>query len=456
MKKVTAILFTSILAITFLQAQNVLKVQSGAIIKTTGGALITLQNMNLDNDGTISQSVGEGKFLFTGAADNTISGTGTILFDVLEIGKTGTAKISLQQNIQVGSGVIFTSGLIDLNNSNIFLQPSCLLIGESETSRITGTTGGYIEITNTLNAPAAANPGNLGAMITSAQNMGITTIRRGHQSQTNGYGNGNTIYRYYDITPANNTALNATLRLNYFDAELNSLNENTITLWKKIGASTWANQGFNTRNTSTNYVEKTAIPDFSRWTLTTPLNPLPLSWGLFNTQCLNNAVKISWQTFQESNTRSFAVQHTSDGTNWNDLTTLPAAGNSSSTLYYTYTHLPSNSNTNYYRIIEQDIDGRKNYSPVLKSNCSTDKEIFFVYPNPAQNNLWVSLQTEKSGKVTLQMFDSKGALVKQQTENMQSGNNLLGMQLNNLAPGIYSLVVRYGEGKVKVVKVDKL
>lgn len=435
-------------------AQNVFKVQPGAVIKTSGGALITLQNMNLDNDGTISQSVGEGKFLFTGAADNTISGTGTILFDVLEIGKTGTAKISLQRNFQVGSGIIFTSGLIDLNINNILLQPAALLNGESETSRITGTTGGYIEIINTLNAPSVANPGNLGAMITSAQNMGSTTIRRGHKSQINGYGDGNTIYRYYDITPANNTALNATLRLNYFDAELNSLNENTITLWKSGNNTTWFNQGFDTRNTSTNYVEKTGITGFSRWTLTTPLNPLPLSWGSFNTQCINNSTKISWQTFHESNTRLFTVQHTNDGTNWNDLTTLPAAGNSSATLYYTYTHLQSNINTNYYRIIEQDIDGRKTYSPVLKNDCG-GKEIFFVYPNPAQNNLWVSLQTEKSGTVTLQMFDSKGSLVKQQTENIQSGNNLLGIQLNNLASGIYSLVVRYTDGKVKVVKVQK-
>ena len=455
MKKVFAIIIivSSCMVAT---AQNVLKVQVGAIIKTTGGALITLQNMDLDNDAAISQAAGEGKFLFTGTSNNNITGSGTILFDVLETGKTGAAKTLLQKNIQVGSGIAFTSGLIDLNNNNIFLQPSCLLIGESETSRINGTTGGYIEITNTLNSPAAVNPGNLGATITSAQNMGSTTIRRGHQSQTNGYGNGNTIYRYYDITPANNTALNATLRLNYFDAELNSINENTITLWKKIGTSTWADQGFNTRNTSTNYVEKTGIPDFSRWSLTTPLNALPLSWGLFNTQCINSSTKISWQTFQENNTRSFTVQRTTDGTNWNDLTTLPAAGNSAVTLHYTYTDLLLNGSLNYYRIIELDMDSRKTYSPVLKNNCSGGKEIFFVYPNPAHNNLWVSLQTEKSGMVTLQMFDSKGALVKQQTENILSGNNLLGMQLNNLAAGIYSLVIRYGEGKVKVVKVDKL
>lgn len=455
MKKITWILLPSILAITCLQAQNVLKVQPGAVIKTTGGALITLQNMNLDNDGTINQSAGEGKFLFTGTSDNTISGTITPLFDILEIGKTGTAKISLQQNIQVGSGITFTSGLIDLNNRNILLQPAALLNGESETSRITGTTGGYIEITNALNAPAAANPGNLGAIITTAQNMGSTAIRRGHQSQVNGYGNGNTIYRYYDITPANNTALNATLRLHYFDAELNSLNENTITLWKSSDNSTWTNQGFDTRNTGSNYVEKTGIAGFSRWTLTSALNALPLSWGSFNTQCVNNAVKISWQTFHENNTLSFTIQHSSNGINWNDITSIPAAGNSTASINYSYTDQQPNSSIHFYRIIEQDIDGHKTYSPVLKNDCSAGIETFFVYPNPAHSSLWVSLQTGKSGTVTIQMFDSKGDLVKQQTGNIQAGNNLLGMQLNTLAPGMYSLLVRFDDGKIKVVKIVK-
>ena len=451
-------IFAFIIAISWCMvctAQNVFKVQAGALIKTTGGALITLQNMDLDNDAAISQGVGEGKFLFTGTSNNNITGSGTVLFDILETGKTGAAKTLLQKNIQVGSGFIFTSGLIDLNNNNILLLPSCLLNGESETSCITGTTGGYIEISTALNAPAAANPGNLGAIITTSQNLGSTTIRRGHQSQTNGYGQGNTIYRYYDITPTNNSSLNATLRLNYFDAELNGLNENTITLWKSSNNTTWFDQGFDSRNTVSNYVEKTGITGFSRWTLSSQLNALPLSWGSFNTQCINNSVKINWQTFQESNTRSFIIQQSSNGINWKDIAMIPAAGNSSAILQYTYTDLQSTSSINYYRIIGQDMDGRKTYSPGLKTNCSTGKEIFFVYPNPAHNNLWISLQTEKSGTVTLQMFDSKGALVKQQTENIQAGNNLLAMQLNNLAAGLYSLVAKYSDGNVKVVKIQK-
>ena len=216
----------------FAVAQNVLKVQSGAQIKTTGGAVITLQDMDLDNDGTINQVPGEGSFKFTGTQNNVISGTSQPLFDVLDIAKTGSARLLLNRNINIGSSINFSSGLIDLNTNNILLQPTALLISESEASRITGTTGGYVEITNTLNAPVSQNPGNLGAIISSSQNLGSTLIRRGHLSQTNGVDAGNSIFGYFDIVSANNSSLNATLRFRYFDAELNGLAENNLQMWK--------------------------------------------------------------------------------------------------------------------------------------------------------------------------------------------------------------------------------
>lgn len=124
-------------------SQNVLKITSGAILKTTGGVVITLQDIDLENDGTINQTPGEGIFKFTGNQNNSISGTSLPLFDVLEIAKTGSARLSLNRNISVGSSINFTSGLIYLNNNNILLQSTAILNGESETSRITSTNSGH-------------------------------------------------------------------------------------------------------------------------------------------------------------------------------------------------------------------------------------------------------------------------------------------------------------------------
>ncbi len=435
-------------------AQNVVKITPGAILKTTGAVVITLQDMDLDNDGTITQAPGEGVFKFTGSQNNSISGASLPLFDVLEIAKTGSARLSLNRNISIGSSINFTSGLIYLNNNNILLQSNALLNNESETSRISSINGGFVEITNTLNAPVSQNPGNLGAIISSSQNLGSTLIRRGHQSQTNGVGGGNSIFRYFDIVPANNSSLNATLRFGYFDAELNGLTENNLQIWKSPDAIHWSSQGFTSRDISANYVEKTGIPDFSRWTLSSPGNALPLVWGSFNTKCVNDKIVISWKTLQEFNTEFFIIQGSSNGNNWTTLTTLPAAGQSNNPVDYSYTDQQTVSAL--YRIVQIDLDGRKTISPVLRNSCS-EKEFFNVYPNPViQSDVIVAIFAAATDKeVWFRLYDNKGALVKQQKETLHPGMNQLIMNLGVSAGGVYNLVVSWPDGRLKTVKLVK-
>ena len=75
-------------------------------------------------------------------------------------------------------------GCLNLNGFNADLGTTGRLDAENENSRITGTNGGEVFFSTELNAPAGANPGNLGAIITSTQNLGNVLIKRGHRSQT--------------------------------------------------------------------------------------------------------------------------------------------------------------------------------------------------------------------------------------------------------------------------------
>ena len=460
MKKIN--LFRCFLAVlcivtaTIVSAQNVLKITSGAVIKTTGGAVITLQDINLDNDGTISQAPGDGVFRFSGTQNNTISGTSAPLFDVLEIAKTGSAKISLQRFINVGSAINFTSGLIDLNNNNLFLQPAALLNGESEISRIIGANGGYIEITNTLNVPSSANPGNLGAILSSSQNLGSTIIRRGHTAQINGFGIGSSIFRYYDILPANNTTLNATLRFQYFDAELNGFDENTVVLWKSTNNTTWTQQGFTSRNTTSNYVEKTGIADFSRWTLSSVNNPLPVRFLLFNTRCSGNSILINWKTAQEQNSSHFNIERSLDGIRWTAIGTVPAAGSSTIERSYSYTDNNPITSGAIYRIAEYDIDGRTQYTSIIRSDCE-QKDSWRLWPNPVQEMLWVNITATSSSPVTINVFDAKGSLVRSQQIALLPGSNQLNIDMKNLSSGTYHVTVEWNHAQMqKSVKVIKM
>ncbi|HET6722742.1 MAG TPA: hypothetical protein VFH07_08330, partial [Chitinophagaceae bacterium] len=247
-------------------AQGSLQTTSGATIKTANNSFIVLDNMHIVNNGSFVQAAEDGTIKFTGNADVNVSGSSIIIFDKLNLAKTTNFKVSLQQNVNVVGHVNFTSGLLDLNNSVLNLGTTATLNGETETSRIFTFGNGYVQVINLLNMPVSANPGNLGAIITSTKNLGSVTIRRGHLAQPNVSGTTPGILRYYDIVPTIDNGLKATLRFQYFDIELNNLDESTLELWKQ-GKKNWSKEGYTSRSTVNNYVEKTNIATLSRWTL---------------------------------------------------------------------------------------------------------------------------------------------------------------------------------------------
>lgn len=413
-----------------------LVIQTGAIFKTTGNAVVTLRDMDLINNGTLTQHAGDGKFVFTGTANNSVSGSSNPVFDILEVAKTGPSKVSLSQDINIASNIIFTSGLLDLNNNNLYLQPAAILTNENESSHITGTTGGYIEITNTMNAPAAINPGNLGAIFTSTQNFGSTIIRRGNISQTGG-SSGNSIFRYYDILPTNNSGLNATLRLNYFDAELNGITENALVLWKSPDNSHWTNMGFTNRDVTLNYVEKTGLNDFSRWTLSSANNALPVLFTSLNMQCSNSTVTISWVTAGEQNSSRFEIQRSNNGTSWQTIGIVPAAGFSSTTKNYFYTDNAALAGADLYRIAEFDINGSQMLSPVKKLHCIVENNSLNAYPNPVNNILQLQVHAVQNGSTVLQIHSADGKLLLSKPVTLIKGSNQFSWRIDQLAAGNY-------------------
>jgi len=446
-----------LLLTNFLDAysQNIFKVSSGTFLKTSGAVFIVSENTNLINDGTIQQASGEGSFKFTGNADAAVSGSNEPTFARLIVSKTGSARLQLLQHISVIEELNFTSGLLDLNNFHIDLATTGMLSGENETTHAIGSNGGYIQVINTLNAPASADPGHLGAIITSAQNFGSTTIRRGHQSQVNGSGQGSSILRYYDISPANNNGLNATLHFSYLDAELNSLDENSLVFWKSSDNINWSNEDFTSRNTTANFVEKTGIDAFSRWTLSSATNPLPVDFILFNARCENNNIILTWKTAQEFNSSHFNIERYMGTNQWMVVGSMPAAGTSNTQL--TYSFIDNNPSAGgLYRIAEYDIDGHVKYTSIIRSDCNL-KEDWKVWPNPVMNDLWINISTLAQSKIIIKIFDSKGTMINLQQNNLLRGNNLLNVDMKKMPAGTYLILANWSNGQMqRAMKVVKM
>ncbi|MEO8665972.1 MAG: hypothetical protein ABI462_10785, partial [Ignavibacteria bacterium] len=152
------------------------------------------------NSGTFNTTTGMVEY--NGTSGQSISTT-NITYNKLRI--NNNAGTSLINATAVNDSLQVVLGDLNLNGFVLTLSPTGYLT-ETPGNTVKGTSG-YITTTRTLNAPSGLNVGGLGAVLTTAVNLGSTEIRRGHNVQS-GLGGNTSILRYYDITPTTNTGLN--------------------------------------------------------------------------------------------------------------------------------------------------------------------------------------------------------------------------------------------------------
>ena len=471
------LILSTIITCLILQSFAQLNVGSTAHWVTTGNATIVVSDMNLVNDGTIE--AGTGSFKFTGTQNATISGTSVPSFYIVELATTNNARVLLNRNINVGSSIIFISGQLDLNGNNILLSTGANISGETELNRITGPNGGFVEITQNLNSPNGSNPGNLGAFITSSSNLGSVTIRRGHTPQ-NGTGLANSINRYYDIIPTNNSDLNATLRLKYLDAELNDQTETGLVIYQSIdGGAKWNNLSQTTRSFNSNYVEKTGIGSLALQTLANDvLTANGVTGLLFTGQRKKPAeVQLKWTSQTETNLTGYQLQRRLDTElDFSDrgfVNTLAPNGNSISSINYQYIDANAHTGISYYRLKMISTDNSFTYSEEIQvagktkgkggtnnltlsggeepetgrsiSNLSNVSKKITVGPNPNNGNFWFTVKgIEKETMASLYTIDGK-PIQQIRVVNMRQQN------VTNLRTGIYLLKIPGFEAQKIVV-----
>jgi len=429
-----------------------LTITPGAQLSIFSDTKLTLQNTDLINNGDFLVAT-TAPISFTGDASSFIGGDQAVRFFNLEINKTNNQTVSLQRMINVGSGVFLTSGFLNLNGFDLDLETTGHLDGERDDSRIIGANGGNVVFSVNLNSPTNSNPANLGVFITTAQDLGNVIIKRGHQSQANN-GAGPTILRYYDILPANNANLNATIRFKYLDEELSGLDENSLVLLENLTPNVWTNLGFTSREATTNFVEKTGISSFGRFTLSAPDFALPVHFISFNARCEHSNVVIEWRTAQEHNSDRYFIQRSDDGVHWTTIGNLPAPGNSNTEHTYSFTDNNS-TQKGYYRIAEQDIDGKMQYTDTIQSSCNTT-DALSIWPNPVHDMVFVKITSSNKSEANITLFDSKGARVKIQKANVLQGANQLALDMKSLPRGVYAISINWNNGQLtKVVRVLK-
>ncbi|MCR6722188.1 MAG: T9SS type A sorting domain-containing protein [Chitinophagaceae bacterium] len=164
----------------------------------------------------------------------------------------------------------------------------------------------------------------------------------------------------------------------------------------------------------------------------TELSTLPVTWGDFTAKSVDQGVKLNWNTMNESNTKNFVIQHSTDGIAWNNVGSVQAAGQSSQNSYYSFTHTQAVAGNNFYRIQQNDNDGRHSYSKNLKITKESLQVKWKLLQNPVQGG---AINVQMSAPTSMSLYNSSGKLVWEKL--VQSG--IQKIETGNQPSGIYFL-----------------
>lgn len=171
-----------------------------------------------------------------------------------------------------------------------------------------------------------------------------------------------------------------------------------------------------------------------------PATTLPVTGLEFYAKRISsNMVQLDWKTIQEINNRGFYIERATESNN----TFRPVAfvntragsgGNSSLPLEYRFADTNNFSGTSYYRLKQEDMDGRSTYSVIRPVNGSNTRQVMLqVWPVPASGYVNVQVSglstTEK-----MRVMDMNGRLVKEITVQ-----NNTPLQISGLPAGTYYL-----------------
>jgi hypothetical protein len=343
--------------------------------------------------------------------------------------------------LQVDNG-----GIWDLNGSNVDLGPvgSTASIAENGTARFAG---GTLEATRDLSSPSQADPAGLGIEISAGEDLGATTITRGHAVQNAPNGNEG-IARYYDISPAqNNSGLSATLTLTYRDDELNGLSESNLEFFKSTdGGNTWSEEGQNGRDPNANAVTLGGIESFSRWTLGSTQSPLPVELAGFDAAATEGDVRLTWQTASETNNAGFEVQRQKEKNGWTQVgyvESKASGGTTTETKSYQYTAKNLPVGTHRFRLKQVDLDGSSTPFDPLSVEVQMREAVILnaPAPNPVSSSAILSFAVKEPAETTIRLYNTLGQQVRAIYEGTpQAGERQRAqVDVSDLSSGTYFL-----------------
>jgi hypothetical protein len=170
----------------------------------------------------------------------------------------------------------------------------------------------------------------------------------------------------------------------------------------------------------------------------TATTTLPVNFVSFTAAASAQESRLKWQTSQEINNRGFFIERSANGVAWETIGFVAAATGSANIYEYQFTDAQPAIGVNYYRLKQQDLDGRYEYSSVRPVQHQYSGRTF-IFPNPANDVLSIVTQENKF----------KAQIINMEGKVAATFINQKNMAIRHLPSGIYYLRLIYDGNRVE-------
>ena len=202
--------------------------------------------------------------------------------------------------------------------------------------------------------------------------------------------------------------------------------------------------GSQTNNTAT----RTGITSFSPFGAGETNTPLPLRFDVIKVYQKNNGNQVDWSSLTEVNVSHYEIERSTDGQRFSTVSQKPAIGNNSDKASYGWLDMSVPGGVVYYRIKAVDLDGKLNYSSIVRTNKYTESQDLLLFPNPVKDKVVsFELSNIEKGNYDILVIDRNGSQVQNTSFNHYGGSISHTFSLPaGISSGIYNLRIS-GNGK---------
>jgi glucose/arabinose dehydrogenase len=180
------------------------------------------------------------------------------------------------------------------------------------------------------------------------------------------------------------------------------------------------------------------------------LTTVPVYMSDYRISCIQGKAQLNWTTQAEIKNRQFLIYRSTDGINYELISTLPslAPGGTSDIPYsYSYTDNFAGAEQVLYKIVGEDLDGQRKNFEVLSSPCQNGAGDIRIIPNPATDQTLITLPNA-TDFFNISVLSTEG----KQLFTSVAQRNLLNISVNKWPAGTYIVSIINQRSKEKINK----